>query len=339
MAKRAAMRRKPTVHVTAVTSDIPTREIKASPPTSGGPLEEAKDGIVRKLREDLIAAQKALDVSSVRQGQMLQEGLLLVKLDPRQIRDAVGSDRSDRLGPEDKFDELKEDIRKRGQRTPIRVRPDASDWQPDKMGQVAEADRFILQSGRRRLQACVELNEPIVAIVTAVTQDTDAKLDDLVERFSENAIRADLTGFENYLSIGEIAEHLDDMNQSEVSEILSVAREEVSVGQAVFRYQDDLIGMIGEEVRSLSKRQVRPLIARVKRWIVDGRPDLNQVPIKKDRITAERRPGSVVLSSGLSATATQSGSIRIEVEGGRKPSAKELEWILDAIAKGAGRLN
>ena len=341
MARTATRKKK--LHQT--NQDLPKEEsVTAVTPTrqngvSAGPLAVAMEGGVRQLRQELDESHELLRAHQTAQETAAAQGWILLSLDASQIVDEVKSDRKQELGSEEDYQTLRDDIEKRGQRTPIRVRPADPDWTPDPIAPNRSIEQFFLQSGRRRLAVCRELGVPVLAIVTAVTpENTDARLDDLIERFAENTIRADLTGFEQYLSIGEVASHLKGWTQSAVANLLGTKREEVSVAQSVWEYEDDLISMMGEEVTKFSKRQVRPLIKKVKNWIEDGRPDVSSKNKKKEPVKAVREQGRVDLSNGLTVSASRTGAFKVELEDGSKPSSEQVEFILDAIAKGAGRV-
>lgn len=330
--KKAKSQPQPDQDVTAVTPP-------KSSPAATGPLAVAMEGGVRQLRADLDKANELLEVHHTQVKHAAKNGWAFLLLDPQQVTDEVKSDRTLRLGPDDEYQNLKDDIEKRGQKTPIRVRPANPNWEPDPVAPHRSSEDFILQSGRRRLAACEEIGVPVLAIVTAVTpENSDSRLDDLIERFSENTLRSDLTGFEQYLSIGEIASHLEGWSQEAVGKLLRIKREEVSVALSVQKFEKDLIAMVGDSVTMLSKRQVRPLISKVKSWIEAGRPSLNRSSEKPEPIKATREAGRVALSNGLSVSAGRSGSIKIELENGSKPSSDQVEFILEAIARGAGRV-
>lgn len=335
--QKLVKRDKPKAGVAAVT-DKPSSGM-------GSPLQSVMDSGTRNLREELEVtkaeleeARKKLDLKATLLSDdpnfavFVRPGVFLIDVEPNQIIDEVGSDRTVETGDREKFEKLRDDISQRTQTTPIRVRPRDPNWTPDEAG-----SEFLLQSGRRRLQACKDLNLKVLALVTAVTNEDDLHLEDLLERFQENSMREDLSGFERYISIGEIAACLEDLDQDGVGEKIGVNRTEVSVGTSVYNLKQDLVDYAGDAVKGYSKNQLRPLISKVKKWIEAGRPDLTDVE-KPVRITATREPGRAVLSNGLTASLSRSGSIKVEMADGTKPSSDQLEWILDAIAKGAGRV-
>ena len=309
-----------------------------TPPIETGPLGVAKDGAVRAMREELDDARQTIQANVLANERLADEGLLLLRLDPSQIIDEVDTDRTEALGTADEFDELVMDIERRGQKTPVRVRPVDAGWKPNSANPYTSVDTFVLQSGRRRLAACKKLGLKVFAIVTTVTPDDDKRFEDLMERFSENTMRADLTGFEQYLSIGEIAEHMGDLNDRAVGELISLKREEVNVGRSVYKYKAELIEFIGPEITAFSKSKVRPLIKQVKDWIAAGKPERNAVIEEKFKITAKREDGCVSLSNGLQVSAGRTGTLKIEANDGSRVTKVQIDWLLDVIAKGANKV-
>ncbi|KKK80181.1 hypothetical protein LCGC14_2826060, partial [marine sediment metagenome] len=131
-----------------------------------------------------------------------------------QIDDMVGSDRVGDWDKTEEFAALRDDISRRGQKQAIRVRPAQPDWQPDAKDPMQTDARFVIQSGRRRLAAMRQLGKPVLAVVS--TDEGEARLEDLEERFKENTMRQNLSGFEELLSIGLIAEAHQDLSQAEI---------------------------------------------------------------------------------------------------------------------------
>ena len=173
----------------------------------------------------------------------------------------MGSDRVTPWQDDDDFAALMANIKRRGQTQPIRVRPEDPDWQADEADPLKTDARFVIQSGRRRLEACRLLGRPVLAIIA--TEEGDRTLADLEERFHENTMRRNLTGFEELISIGLLAQSLQQLTQSEIAERLGVTQGDVSLGLACL----DLREIIEEEVdvATTPKRQYRSIIPKLKR--------------------------------------------------------------------------
>lgn len=174
--------------------------------------------------------------------QGILEGVVPVTVPVDQIIDDMGSDRFEPEAGDDteSLESLIDNIRQRGLRTPLRVRPKNPDWRPSPTAPRDMGDNvFLLQSGRRRLAACRHLGvDPIVFLSFADPQD--AVLDDLHERFFENATRKNLTAVEKLYSIGLIAERTAETTQAQIAEMLGTSAAQVSRGVAVVKYFDQL---------------------------------------------------------------------------------------------------
>ena len=188
-------------------------------------------------------------------------GTVALELEASQIEDHVGSDRVAEWQLDDDFLALVANIKRRGQTQPIRVRPVDPEWQADEADPLKTDATFYIQSGRRRLEACRALGRPVRAIVA--TEEGDRTLADLEERFHENTLRKNLSGFEELISIGLLAESLKELTQQEIAERLHVSQGDVSLGLACL----DMRGLIEEEVdiATTPKRQYRAIIPKLKR--------------------------------------------------------------------------
>jgi len=311
--------------VTAVTPPPPVLD-KPKSKLMGGPLAVAKDGAIASMREELDAARADM-------GARLTDGTLLLRLDPAQIIDQVGSDRVLEHGQDDQFAALRDDILQRGQTTAVRVRPARPDWQPDAAGRARPEDQFILQSGRRRVAVCLLLKIDILAAVTAVTPGAET-IEDLIERFSENTVRADLTGFERYLSIGQIAVQMNGLTNGAIAEKLHVARPDVSIGKAAWDLRDDLEAYTDGAVAKMSMAQVRPLIKRVRDWIDAGR--LPKLALQ----TVRPKAVDYCSTTGVAVTARQRGAkmvLEFDVGAGMSDVSEALEMFVKAHFGDKGR--
>ena len=188
-------------------------------------------------------------------------GTVALELDPNQIEDAVGSDRVTDWQNDDDFSALVANIKRRGQTQPIRVRPAKADWTPSQDNPLITNDKFHIQSGRRRLEACRVLGRPVLAIVA--TDSANLALADLEERFHENTMRRNLNGFEELLSIGLLAESLKEFTQSEIAERLGVGQGDVSLGLACVEHRVAIMDQV--DVAATAKREYRSILPKLKR--------------------------------------------------------------------------
>jgi ParB/RepB/Spo0J family partition protein len=178
------------------------------------------------------------------------------------IEDEIGSDRlAPRQGAEtESLDALIANIRDRGLRTPLRVRPRDPGWRPDPDHPRNTGDQlFVLQSGRRRLAACRELGIDPVAFLSFVAPDAQ-RLDDLQERFFENATRKNLSTVEKLYSIGLIARETPGITQAQIADFIGTSVAQVSRGLAVVTHfgrlkaELDLNGVTRDEIDAALKR-------------------------------------------------------------------------------------
>lgn len=256
MARKTRLDATPILHSnTAETeAETDTSSSEGSPRASGfwgGSMVNLMKGELRESRERLAALAAGVGL-----------GIVTVEIPTNQIEDRLGSDRAGDWRDEEDFTQLVEDIRRRGQRAPVRVRPLDPAWQPDPTQPLAVGEsRFLLQSGRRRLAACAALGRPVLALIS--TPESDAEIDDLEERFLENTVRKSLTAFEELMSIGLIANRLTDISQREVAERLRVSAPDVSLGVACVELRDAIMEAI--DVATAPKRDYRDLIPKLRK--------------------------------------------------------------------------
>ncbi len=191
----------------------------------------------------------------------LKAGTVVIKLKPEQIEDSVGSDRLTAWEKDEDFLALVANIKRRGQKQPIRVRPKVENWEPDPSNPLISSDKFYIQSGRRRLAACEKLGIPVDAIIS--TEQGNLALSDLEERFHENTMRRALNGFEELVSIGLLASSLKELTQTEIAERLGVAQGDVSLGLACLEHREVILGFV--DVANTPKRAYRSILPKVKR--------------------------------------------------------------------------
>lgn len=270
-------------------------------------------------------------------------GLVALELSPEQIIDEVDSDRiASDWRTDDSFLFLLNDIKRRGLQQPIRVRPVGLDWKPNPTHPTLAEGEFAIQSGRRRLEAIRQINdrskgeegfEPLKVPAFISTDISDAELADLEERWLENSVRSDLSGFEQLISIGILAEKFEsksEMKQAEIADRLSVSQPDVSLGRAVLEYRAIIEEHV--DISKQPKRFYRSLLPRLKRGY------RFEEPVKPEPITAVREQGRVALSNGIQVTLKRGGKLEISLEDGSKPGDEQIEWILDMIAKGAAKV-
>ncbi len=204
--------------------------------------------------------QRIEDVSgSLHAGVMA--GTVIIDLDPDQIEEGIGSDRVTDWEKDEDFQQLVANIARRGQTQPIRVRPRYDDWQADPANPLETKDTFLIQSGRRRLAACRELGIKVKAVVG--TKEGDGYMADLEERFHENTMRKNLNGFEELLSIGILANGMQDKTQAEIAEHLGVAQGDISLGVSVALYERTIQEQV--DVANTPKRAYRTIVPKLKR--------------------------------------------------------------------------
>lgn len=243
----------------ATTAEPPTPQER---PRNGNWSRQAARGTEERIEDAL--AQAANANASVRDG--IIEGTIPVRIPATSIIDDVGSDRiaspEDIEGEEGAFDSLVANIRARGLRTPLRVRPLDTDWRPDKSFPTdVSGQRFALQSGRRRLAACQKLGIMPLCFIT-FPDNGQTRLDDLQERFFENTVRKDLTAFERLYSIGLIAAEMEGMAQAEIAQIIGVPRASISRGLSVLELRDQLVETI--DLTRASRDQIDAAISKIR---------------------------------------------------------------------------
>jgi ParB family chromosome partitioning protein len=234
---------------------IETPETEAAAPVAGGfwggSMRNLMTGELKDARDRLAALAQGVRL-----------GLVTIEIDTDRIDDAVGGDRLQGWEDEPDFLALVEDIERRGQRAPIRVRPADPDWAPDPRAPLQTAPaRFVVQSGRRRLAALRRLGRPALALVS--TPEGEAEIDDLEERFLENTVRKSLTPFEELLSIGVLASRLGELPQKDVAARLKISAPDVSLGLACLEMREQISASV--DVAATPKRAYRDLIPRLRK--------------------------------------------------------------------------
>lgn len=241
-------------------------------------------------------------------------GTVSIELLPIQVEDPTGSDRQAGWEDDPEFQALIENISRRGQTQAIRVRPVDLAWEPDRDHPFDTADNFIIQSGRRRLAACRKLNRKVVAVIATV--EGEAALADLEERFHENTMRQNLSGFEELLSIGLIADALGDLSQQEIAQRLSVSQNDVSLGRSCVELHDQIAATV--DIANTPKRAFREIIPRLRGG---GKTKGKKKPPAKV-VKAQSGAVEVAVKTGAS------GTLSLTLKGGQV----DAEWLADAVA-------
>lgn len=267
--------------------------------------------------------QKRLDATSTEIVERIAQGLIVVELDPGQIDDDRGSDRQNDWKSQESLKSLVDDIGRRGQSQPIQVRPADPEWTPDPENPLDFSEtRFVIQSGRRRLESCRILGKPVKAIIR--TDQADALRMDLEERFLENTVRRDLSAFEELLSIGLIAQARENEEQKAIAEELHVTPSDVSLGLACLEFFDTIVAEY--EVDSLAKRDFRRIIPELRKREKGGR----RAAKPNSQVKGERLERSF---GGLTASATRSRNGFSVTIKGWKGNEEALAKHIDAFMK------
>ncbi len=240
-------------------------------------------------------------------------GTVAIELLPAQVEDSTGSDRQVGWEDDPEFQALMDNISRRGQTQAIRVRPVDPSWEPNHDHPLDTADKFIIQSGRRRLAACQILNRKVVAVIATV--EGEAALADLEERFHENTMRKNLSGFEELLSIGLIGDALGDLSQQEIAQRLSVSQNDVSLGRSCVELHDRIVAEV--DIQNTPKRAFREIIPRLRGGVVE------KLKAPAAKVTkASQGPVQVLVKEG------PSGALSLTLKG----ADVTAEWLAKAVA-------
>jgi len=249
----------------------------------------------------------------------LLSGDLVFELDPAQIVDTVGSDRSNIWDEDIAFATLKASIAENGQDVPIQVAPVNATWQPvfdETEGIITKDIEFAVVSGRRRLEVARQLSKKVRAVHVGLDRD-EPMFDQLYRRFRENAERENLSLLDEFLSIGEMFSHAKTLDPKatgrSVAKKLGLPEPRVSRGRILFEHKDRLFAEIADP-HALTFHQIDVVIPALRKG--EALPDFD-----KERPT-EREEKSDYASK---PTRRQSGSIslkRTQIIKGRKITAK-----------------
>lgn len=226
-------------------------------------------------------------------------GTVALELQPDQIIDHAGTDRVGDWKSDPAFEALVDNIRRRGQVQPIRVRPLHASWAPTEADLDGTDALFVIQSGRRRLAACEALGIKVRALVA--TDVGDKSLADLEERFHENTMRKNLSGFEELLSIGLIADALGDLTQEEIAARLSVPQGDVSLGRSCVELHDEIAAKV--DIANTPKREFRTIIPQLRSMTKPKpkpKPVVKGAEVSRDDLKVKVKPAK----SGVSVSIT-----------------------------------
>jgi len=258
----------------------------------------------------------------------IMQGTIALELDASQISDEVGTDRFGQWDKDPSFKELVADIESRGQKQAIRVRPVDADWTPNETSPLETNAKFVVQSGRRRLQALATLGRRVVAVVS--TNVGDAARADLEERFKENTMRKNLSGFEELVSIGLIAESYKELSQEQVAQNLGVPQGDVSMGLSCVELFGEISLLV--DVTTAAKRDFRKIIPAIRA----GRDPRAAIDAKPTRVPSVAAPKTTIQAGGLSADVKPSkGGFALRVKG-YDGSQEELEVLITIFLKTLG---
>jgi ParB-like chromosome segregation protein Spo0J len=270
----------------------------------------------------------------------VREGRLAVRIPTGRIDDDVGSDRTEGWTEDPEFQTLLADIERRGQVQPVQVECRALDWLPlglanDEGAEAAEerpddpdgvgAMRFALVSGRRRLEACRRLGQPVLATITF--SDAPSSGGQLVDRFLENRMRADLTPFERLRSIGELAVAGVAATDAALSGLIGVDRGTISRGRRVFENAALLERMLN--VRTATRDDVLDAVAQL-----DGGQRRAGVSKAAPRRTRGTKTATLTRKVGAATVVARRGSrgVSISLAGGKFDDST-VERALDALVE------
>ncbi|MBB4146115.1 plasmid partitioning protein RepB [Rhizobium rhizoryzae] len=157
----------------------------------------------------------------------LLEGETVVDLDPATVDVSFVQDRleDDRAA----FETLKAAIREQGQTSPILVRP-----------HPADAARYMVVFGHRRLRVASELGRPVRAVVKAISDR-----DHVIAQGQENSARSDLSFIERARFAKRLSELNYDGDNLTVMTALSIDKATLSKMLSVANMPQDILSAIG----------------------------------------------------------------------------------------------
>ncbi len=257
----------------------------------------------------------------------LLSGDLVIELDPAQVVDEAGSDRSNQWVEDEAFDALKASIADNGQDVPIQVSPVGGRWNPvfdETDGIVTKGITFAVISGRRRLEAIRQLGKTVRAVCVPLDSG-EPSFDQLYRRFRENAERENLSLLDEFLSIGEMFSHAKTLDPKTtgrmIAKKLGMPEPRVSRGRALFENKERLFREVASP-HDLTFHEIDAIIPALRKG--EKLPDLGKdaekgreasaapphttrsrvVPLKRTqiikgrKITAKARLGKITIDLG-----------------------------------------
>ncbi|ANT63079.1 hypothetical protein AYJ57_21650 (plasmid) [Salipiger sp. CCB-MM3] len=251
-------RKKPTAApVTAVTADAETAPLQHQEAEASN-LHEQPSGQHDAMRMNAIR-RKTLDQIFSRQQ--------TVEVPVSLIEDEVGTDRSHDWQNDPEIEALAYNIQKEGQMTPVELRVSDPNWVP-RAGRYEVRDiqddedvKFLVQAGRRRIEACRRLGIKVVAFLNA-----GELYDDLRKRFFENSMRQDLTPIDFLRSVGGLAKEMQQRTEGvsgeTIAKELGVNRQYVVNGLKVLSLETE-INTLPNQGRDLTHTALRKLLPQL----------------------------------------------------------------------------
>lgn len=194
-----------------------------------------------------------------------------ISLDPAQLDDPLGSDRSDDWQDGKAFAALKNSIARDGQDMPIRVWPADPAWRPNPAAPLDTGPaRFQIVAGRRRTAACALLGIKIRVVIAprkTDASDEEATFDMLCQRFRENDARENLSPFERLTSVAELFEARsaiegDALNGLKFAKSIGIAPSTLSRARALARHRTAITATC-DAPTALSYRGIETIIAKI----------------------------------------------------------------------------
>ncbi|MFZ3584125.1 ParB/RepB/Spo0J family partition protein [Loktanella sp. DJP18] len=304
--------------------DEPGRE--TAPKVVGAWAAEGRARLRERFEEVEEEAKKANEV----QFSGIIDGQIPILIPTQKISDIVGTDRIvDTADGDDAdgFKSLVSNIRQRGQRVPIRVRPTDVDWRPNAATprDVTHVE-FALQSGRRRLAACKELGIDVLCFLS-FSEEGKERLDDLHERFYENSVRKDLTQIERLYSIGLISRETPGTSQAQLSEIIGVNRSTVNRGCGVVEYYNELAELL--DLATASRDEIDKALKQLRSGNRSEHPLAKKTAKHRNSIVSQPLPFRTKQTSGgtLSLSRSSTGDMILKIKSKTIPDEKLAEIL------------
>ena len=277
------------------------------------------------------------------QGERIEKllaGDLVFELDPAQIEDTVGSDRSTLWKEDEAFEALKASIAENGQDVPVQVAPADGPWEPvfdETDGIVTKDVRFTIIGGRRRLEALRQIGRKVRAVCVSLNPE-EPSFDSLYRRYRENAERENLSLLDEFLSLGEMFSHAKTLDPKvtgrTVAVRLGVTEPRVSRGRVLFENRDRLFEEL-DAPHHLTFHQIDALIPALRKG--DPLPSFkeqetpekgeNAQPAPKRRTISTLKRTQIIKGRKITAKA-RAGKITIDLGSESKIDETLLDHLL-----------